>query len=881
MFGSDAWAAEPAPFGQHARSAHLRAYSMEDLEVEPSLARPLAGLVRIVRGPAVTVLRGGWTVPVFSGHFSGEWERRGTELLRRRFDDEPADVMPVPGPEERGDRALVGYVWLAGDDGVGEVTVELPDRADALRLANRMVLGFGEPRDAWAPVAHGEAPVRTAVTEAIVLSVDGAVDRHVLGRDEQDPFVVVVWDDRGLARRMGDRAQAALRERERAWRSAGLDPGVELAWDRLLTPDGPGTWVVDLLADRRWGLVVDPRVVAADPRADRWLTVLARPTGADDRRSVRVSALGLTPGGRAVDSVVSGELLAPAVEPPLRPRGWEAGAATGRVLLQPANGGSTVTVAVRLDLTLQSVGGAGQVVDLVVPKVEAVPGTWVITAATLPDGTSLVGRSVSRVEADGADRDDDDDVEVPEEREAEESPIQRLVLPEPVPDGGVVTLHLEYQDTWPVASMSGIRSVGGVQSLATGNSSGLRQVLPALSPGGVGRPWDHLLTVGVPTAANLVTAVSGATVRSWEERGWTLTEATCEVGACRWPDVAVGRFMSRDDPAEQGFPAVKVRLLSSHYGAIEQLAPEARRVIQYYQRWLPPFPLRELEVFEQPEAVNGFTWIAPYGMVALQTANTIGSVQSDSYWNPRWAAPHLESGVYAHEIAHQYFGHLAVPATQEDFWIAESFSELFAAMYVGAAFSPDDYAVRMKEARKRWEQDVVRSELAPASLSLAYDSPAQTDVVYRYGPFVLGEMLRKRIGTEAFFQALDAGLRERPNTPVTSERVQAWFEDASGQDLEPFFDFWVHGGFVPDVALRWSVAGERVTGTVTADVPFGTFDLPVVVSVDGVAQEPVWVTVTDGVGTLDAPGGPPGARVKVALDPDHATLTGSRRTTGP
>jgi hypothetical protein len=877
MFWFSAMAAPtPAPVGDHAQTVHLRALSMEELEVEAALARPLEAPIDVAQGPARLHLEGGWVVPVMSGHFAGDWERRGAELLARRLAGE--EDLPVPGPEERGDREVVGLVWVAGERGRGKLEVDLPDRADALRLANRMVGLFGEPKEAWAPIAHEEAPLVVGVTDALLLSVDPQLDRYLLGPTVTDPYEVVIWGDRGEARRAGERARQQFAERAGVWKAGGVPWGSRLAWDRVgvefgLHDAASGWFVGEVLTDRRFGLVVDPATPVPDPSSDRWLTVAAHPDGVDGRRQVRVSAVGVTPGGAAVDRVMSGAVAAPGPGP------WSAGEAKGRVLFQPEATGTTVQVQVSVNLALTAVGRAREWFDLVIPRVDAVPGSWAVTAVELLDGTSLVGRRVGAPPPRGDDRDtgdddDDDTDQLPEEEEVEESPTQRLVLPTAVPAGQQVVVRVKYVDTWPVSSLQEARLSGVVYPLASGVTSGLRPVLPSLSPAPVGAPWNHVLTTGVPTGSKLVTAVAGAQQKTWDDRGWTLTETVCDTGSCRWPEVAVGRFQVKDDPAAKGFPAIRVRLLSSHYGAIDQLAPEARRVIGYYQGWLPPFPVRELEVFEGPASFQGFTWIAPHGLVSLTTAKTVGSMQSGSYWNPRWNAPHLESGVYAHEIAHQYFGHVAVPATREDFWVAESFAELFSCMYVGAAFDPADCATRMDHARQQWEVATGRPALGEGSLSQAYDSERQPDLVYRYGPYVLGELLRPRLGTEAFFGALDAGLREHPGQVVTSEQVQGWFEASSGKDLESFFDYWVHGGFVPSVALGWRQVGGTVQGTVTADVPFGTFDVPVVVTVGGAPLAPVWVTVVDGSGAFEVPAT---GDVQVALDPDHRILARSRK----
>lgn len=72
----------------------------------------------------------------------------------------------------------------------------------------------------------------------------------------------------------------------------------------------------------------------------------------------------------------------------------------------------------------------------------------------------------------------------------------------------------------------------------------------------------------------------------------------------------------------------------------------------------------------------------------------------------------------------------------------------------------------------------------------------------------------------------------------------------------------------------WTLEKKQVRGTLTSDIPFGTFDIPIVVT-DATRSEAVWVKVVDGVGAFDVAG--PWKKPKVELDPAHATLTRQKR----
>lgn len=448
---------------------------------------------------------------------------------------------------------------------------------------------------------------------------------------------------------------------------------------------------------------------------------------------------------------------------------------------------------------------------------------------------------------------------------AENQSTVRVILPTPLAIGEEVVIKVNWKDTWPYDQ-------GGCEGeLAVGSGSGVQAMLPSFTTGLPGNPWPFRARLHVPEGSKLVGALSGDTQGEGTEGGWRWVEAAHETGPASWAYAAVGRWRSTIEPARAGLPAVRTHLLSSLGADESTFAPEVRRVAGFFQRWLPSYPLKEIEVVESPSRCGGFVWIAPHGLVNLQRMIITGETVASS---PRDHQPELESGIFAHELAHQYWGHQIGPASIEDFWIAETFAEVYACMYVGAAFSAKHCTVRLDEASRIWSD--VKSP--PASLTQAYRSGSQPDIVYRYGPVLFHRMLRLRIGDLAYFGALDLLQIEHAREPTTTERLEAYMSGASQQDLTPFFDFWVRGGHIPSLRLAWEPIEEggttKVVGTVTSDVPFGTFDVAVRVTwADGTETWPR-VVVTDGTGQLETAGSV--GVTAVRLDPDELTLARTR-----
>jgi len=213
-----------------------------------------------------------------------------------------------------------------------------------------------------------------------------------------------------------------------------------------------------------------------------------------------------------------------------------------------------------------------------------------------------------------------------------------------------------------------------------------------------------------------------------------------------------------------------------------------------------------------------------------------------------------------HELAHQWFGDYVTQADWANLWLSEGFAE----------FMPGQY----------WERR--RGEAAAAAYYLdEYDRFLQADadrrvplaapssnVIYPKGALVL-RMLQKLLGPERFWASVHRYLVDHAYSVATSEDLRRAILEATGENLEWFFDQWVYGAGYPEVSVRarWDSAGGRevlvVRQTQGADsaraaATPAAFRLPVRVRVetdsgpvtkDVVVAEAEDTVVVDGVGS--------------------------------
>ena len=446
------------------------------------------------------------------------------------------------------------------------------------------------------------------------------------------------------------------------------------------------------------------------------------------------------------------------------------------------------------------------------------------------------------------------------------------VLPEPVPEGQEVKVHLKWTARWQFANWSAAQGSDGTNlSQPLGPTTGLQPLIPELIPYPGGTPWTYTTRVGVPglSLRSLNVALSGDTTKEYvDEALWPWIEASGT--DARSPGVAIGRWQDLVDPAAQGLPEVRVHLFSSTAWALDMFPPEARRVVVFLQRFLHAYPQSEVDIFQGASTFSaggrslanaGLSGLA-HGLVAIKTVKT-NEVTDRSTIEEQ--GKYIAQRMIARQVATQYWGQSIRPATARENWIITGLSDAYAAFYVRGAFGNEEYEELMGTVRKLIEQPVERAGTSGQknrlhrylSLTGATEMSDVSDkLLGDLAFYLLGDMIRLRIGDQAYFAALDRLGQQMRGRRIYTAQLKEAFEQASGQDLDEFFDWWVHGGFIPSltVEVREEAVedGTTVHGCIVTDIPFGRFDVPIEVKdQDGERSVSALVDVIDGRGSFE------------------------------
>ena len=173
------------------------------------------------------------------------------------------------------------------------------------------------------------------------------------------------------------------------------------------------------------------------------------------------------------------------------------------------------------------------------------------------------------------------------------------------------------------------------------------------------------------------------------------------------------------------------------------------------------------------------------------------------------------TGVVIHELIHQWFGDKVTCASFEHIWLNEGWATYGEALYYEALGGHE--ALKADMARK--------AIYGPGTIYV--DNPENSgfgaifsSLTYEKASWVL-HMLRHVMGDEAFFR----GAREylgggdmNAYRSVTTAEFQQFMEDASGLDLDYFFQQWIYGELYPTYRYEWNSIEQSGMHEVTVNI---------------------------------------------------------------
>jgi aminopeptidase N len=184
-------------------------------------------------------------------------------------------------------------------------------------------------------------------------------------------------------------------------------------------------------------------------------------------------------------------------------------------------------------------------------------------------------------------------------------------------------------------------------------------------------------------------------------------------------------------------------------------------------------------------------------------------------------------GLIAHELAHQWFGDLVTCRSWIQIWLNESFATYFEAMFGQFQDGNDAFDEEMQgdaNAGIDAEYHLGKKPIIAANNYTANDYPRGAATL---------NMIRHILGDSGWWNSIHHYLTVHSYQPVETEDFKMGIEEATGQNLQWFFDEWLYksGHPIYDVNYHYDDAEKQLDMTVTQtqkrDTLTGTFKMPV------------------------------------------------------
>ena len=294
------------------------------------------------------------------------------------------------------------------------------------------------------------------------------------------------------------------------------------------------------------------------------------------------------------------------------------------------------------------------------------------------------------------------------------------------------------------------------------------------------------------------------------------------------PMRGIALFAGKYTVQEQKFPGllVKVHALSAREDLMKIMPGIAYKFVQFYSSVLGDYPFADLDLVEMSQFMGndryiGHWGVAPPGMVLLTTEAFHARLSEFSEYFAEGANSRL-----AHEVAHQWFGHKAIPGSARDWWIAESGAEYMSGMAMAASEASQAVVTGYPRMLAKWQTDAKLCEGIPIEMAytLQGDSGAMERgcLLYKRGPLVL-HMLHTMVGNERFYAILKTFLDQANNGLVSLDDLQRAARNVLQTDMDWYFQQWIREGGTPEVHTQYTVRenGGKFTLIARATQPAG------------------------------------------------------------
>ncbi|HEX8516128.1 MAG TPA: M1 family aminopeptidase [Bacteroidia bacterium] len=196
--------------------------------------------------------------------------------------------------------------------------------------------------------------------------------------------------------------------------------------------------------------------------------------------------------------------------------------------------------------------------------------------------------------------------------------------------------------------------------------------------------------------------------------------------------------------------------------------------------------------------------MVPFNSGAMEHATNISYPKATATGNLTY------QNLYAHELAHHWFGDLATCRTAEDMWLNEGWAHYCEFIFSEALGNYSNYLTGVRNNHQDVLQFAHNKEGGYLTLSNIPQTHTYGDHVYNKGADI-AHCLRGYMGDSLFFHSVKTYLAQNNYKDVSSDDFKNALTAASGMDMSDFFNDWVHNPGFPHFSID-SVQSTAIGG---------------------------------------------------------------------
>jgi aminopeptidase N len=197
----------------------------------------------------------------------------------------------------------------------------------------------------------------------------------------------------------------------------------------------------------------------------------------------------------------------------------------------------------------------------------------------------------------------------------------------------------------------------------------------------------------------------------------------------------------------------------------------------------------------------------PYEKLAnVQSKTIFGGMENAScifYFENSVNDPGIES-LFAHEIAHQWFGDNVTEKDWPHLWLSEGFATYMTDLYLENKYGKDS----LKNLLKQQRQKVLR--FYKDHKTPVVDTSGTNDLMhllnansYQKGAWIL-HLLRRKVGDSLFWKAIRDYYKTFAGKNASTQDFEKIFEKVTHQNLATFFSQWLFNPGQPMLNIQWN-----------------------------------------------------------------------------